>query len=180
MPGKNVSPPPLPQDVLARVLRVAHTDGRLLMIVASVFAFFSAAARDATGTVAGVLAAGVGAMELHGVSVLLRGEPRGLRWLVAGQALLLLVILGYVATRLSLFDAAAVEALLTPDLTAQFEAAGVPPPEIVPMVKVLYQFVYAAVALGSVAYQGGMIWYFLRRRTAVEQALEQGAPVEQA
>lgn len=173
MPGKTVSPPPLPQDVFARVLRVAWTDGRMLLIIAGIFAMFAASMREATGTIAGVLAAGAGALELHGVNLLQRGDARALRWLVLSQVLLFLVICGYVAARLATFDPQVVERFISPEIEAQFLAAGIEREGIVPMMKRFYQIGYGVLLVASLAYQGGMAWYFLRRRGAVRRALGQ-------
>lgn len=173
MPGKTASPPPLPHEVLARVWRLASVDGRMLLVIAAVFALFAAAVRDPTGTIAGVLAAGAGALELHGANRLQLSDPRGVRWLVASQLALLGVVLGYITARLLLLEPALVAELITPEFAAQFAAAGISREEIPGFVLKVARYGYGALAVGSLAYQGGMAWYFFRRRHVIRQALEE-------
>ena len=172
MSGKIVSPPPLPQDVLARVIRVAATDGRLLLVIAGVFALFAASVREGPGTVAGVLAAGAGALELHGAGLLGKGEPRGLRWLIGSQLGLLVVVLAYAVVRLTLLDTVYVEQHITPDMEAQLESAGLTREDLMGTVRLLFQIGYGVLIVGTFCYQGGMAWFFHRRREAVHRALE--------
>jgi hypothetical protein len=172
MSGKTDSPPPLPQEVFDRVVRVAWTDGRILLLIAGVFALFAASIREGPGTIAGVLAAGAGALELHGVNMLQRGDARAIRWLIASQVLLFATICGYVVARWLTFDPAVIERLLSPEIQAQFTAGGIQHAEIVPMIRQVYQIGYGVLILASLAYQGGMAWYFFRRRAAIRQALD--------
>ncbi len=176
MSGKIVSPPPLPQDVLQRVLRLAAADGRLLLTIAGVFALLAAAVREGPGTVAGVLAAGAGALELHGVSILRQGEPRGLRWLVGSQGLLLLVVIAYAVVRLMLLDTDAIAQHITPEIDQKLAAAGMTRDELMATTRLLFQLGYGLLIVGTLCYQGGMMWFFLRRRHAVAQALQAEPP----
>src|SRR5665213_13393 len=108
-------PPLLPIEALRRVVRIARFDGMSVLTVAGAFALASAMLHDEKGTVIGLLIAGGGAIELHGVSLLRHGDHHGTRWLVSSQIILLAVVLGYVALRLSHVDIT----LLKPLLTAQ-------------------------------------------------------------
>jgi len=172
MRGLLIAPPPLPTEVLARVLRLAAVDGRVLLIVAGTFAALSALGGDALGATIGCLAAGAGALELHGVGRLRLGDAGGISWLVRSQLALLAVVLSYVAARLASFDPILMQTLLTPERTESFRAAGLTDDEIMPLVKAVYQMTYGAVALVSLAYQGGMAWYYHSRRETVRAALE--------
>src|SRR5678816_1370684 len=86
-------PPLLPEETLARVLRLARFDGMGALVLGGMFALFAAAARDFPFAAIGLLAAGAGAVELHGAALLRQGDRRGMQWLVASQPYLLLVIL---------------------------------------------------------------------------------------
>lgn len=173
MAGKKDLPPPLPEDVLARVLRLARTDGRMLLIISGAFAVVSAMGQQGLGAVAGCLAAGAGALELHGASLLRQGDARGMGWLVRSQLALMVVIIGYVIARMMTFDPELMRSLITPEMRDQLATVGVPEDQIIPRVKHVYQFMYTVVAVVTVAYQGGMAIYYLRRKAVVEQALTQ-------
>ena len=51
--------------------------------------------------------------------------------------------------------------------------AGIGEEEILPMVKIVYQFMYGIVAFVSLIYQGGLAIYYRRKTPAVEAALEE-------
>ena len=160
--------------MLLRVWRLSSLDGRMLLIIATVFALLAAAAHDAPGAAAGVLAAGAGAMELHGSNRLREGDAEAVRWLIASQLGLLVVVLGYVTVRLTLLRPELIEERITPQIAAQFAAAGVSREAIPELVQQVARWAYGLLALGSCAYQGGMAWYFQRSRRAIRSAL--GSP----
>lgn len=172
MRGLFIAPPPLPAEVLARVLRLATVDGRVLLIVAGIFAVLSALGGDRLGAVVGCLAAGAGAVELHGVGRLRLGDAGGMTWLVRSQLALLAVVFLYVMARLMSFDPVLMQTLLTPERTESFRLAGLTDEEIMPLVETVYRMTYGAVALASLVYQGGMAWYYHSRRETVRTALE--------
>src|SRR5690606_6677631 len=101
MAGKSDNPPPLPQAVYERVMLVSAVEGRITMALASVFALMAAANRDVVGAVAGCIAAGAGAMEIHGGLRLRAFDLRGMDWLVRSQMLLLVTILSYLGLQLN-------------------------------------------------------------------------------
>jgi hypothetical protein len=173
MAGKTDLPPPLPADVLERVLRIAGTDGRMLLIVAGAFALLSAINQQGLGAAAGCLAAGCGALELNGASRLRQGDLRGLAWLVRSQLLLLAVIVGYAIARIQTFDAELMRSLLTDDMVKTFAEAGVGEDQILPMVEAVYGFMYGVVAFVSLIYQGGLALYYRRKAAAVAAALDE-------
>jgi phosphatidylserine synthase len=170
-----MKPPLLPSETLTRVLRIARFDGMGVLVVAGGVALLSAAYRDVTGALVGLFVAAAGAIELHGVALLRAHRVAGIRWLVSSQVYLLTIILLYVAFRMA-----------RPDITwvLQFIAAS-PVADIYEQVAAekgvtlkqylltsFYQF-YICVAVLTVFYQGGMMLYYLRRRNAVEAALQQ-------
>lgn len=170
--GFRPSPPPLPAEVLARVVRLASVDGRMLMILGGLFAALSAVTGDAIGAIAGCLATAAAIVELHGVGRLKIGDPEAIRWLVRSQLILLAVILLYVLARIATFDPVQMRALITPDLVESFRNAGLAEPDIMPVVEGFYRFVYIVVGAVATTYQGGMALYYHRRREPVRIALE--------
>ena len=161
-------PPLLPEETLARVLRLAKLDGTSVLVLGALFAVLAAAGGDARFAIVGLLAAGAGAIELHGAGLLREGEPRGMRWLLASQPFLLLVIYAYCVLRLTHFEMPPIpdrfrEAI---DLTAR--QLGLSTEEYFRMVNRLTAQIVAGFAT---VYQGWMIVYYLRRRDAVARAL---------
>src|SRR5215212_4806798 len=75
-------PPLLSEVTLVRVLRLARFDGMGALVLGGMFALVAAANRDFPFAAIGLLAAGAGAVELHGAALLREGEPRGMRWLL--------------------------------------------------------------------------------------------------
>ena len=166
------APPILPEETLRRVLRIARFDGISVAAIAGVFALLAAAGHDVSGAVIGVIVAGAGASELHGVSLLHAGEPRGMRWLIGSQLYLLTAILGYVMWRLGSPDPRMVDAMraaLTSDQRQLLQQSGVTETEFLQMAM---RLVYFCVGVATLIYQGGMVIYYSRRRAAVVQALE--------
>ena len=171
-------PPLLPAEIVARMQRVAYFDGGSVLVLCGALAIASAWYGDFTGAVVGAIIAGAGAFELHGAGLLKAGEPRGLNWLIASQLYLLAAILGYVGWRLISYDAAAVRHLLEPmlhasDLQAQLAEAGATEADLLSTVRTIYFAGFGLVATGTLFYQGGMVLYYHRRRTAVAAALYQ-------
>jgi hypothetical protein len=163
-------PPLLPSEVLRRVMRVARFDGMSVLAVAGAFALASAMLHDEQGTVIGLLIAGAGAIELHGVSLLRQGDEHGTRWLVSSQCSLLVVILGYVALRLSHVDITLLQPLLTDEQKRVILQRGLTIDEFL---RAVYVMGYGIIAIATVIYQGGMAIYYLLRRTAVAAALRE-------
>ena len=71
-------PPLLPEVILMRVLRLARFDGMGALMLGGMFALVAASARDFPFAAIGLLAAGAGAIELHGAALLKEGQPRGM------------------------------------------------------------------------------------------------------
>jgi hypothetical protein len=167
-----MKPPPLPSEVLRRVLRMAKFDGISVLAVAGAGALISAAMSNVTGSVIGLIVAGAGAIELHGAGMLRVGDGRGMRWLVSSQVYLMTAVMGYVASRLLNPDIGPLHMLVTSELADQIQQAGMTVDQY--LLEVL-RLVYVSFAVVTFVYQGGMIVYYLRRRAAVATALQEEA-----
>ncbi len=161
-------PPLLPDVALARVLRLAKLDGTGALVLGTIFALVAASAGHFPFAAIGLLAAGAGAVELHGAALLRQADPRGMNWLIASQPFLLLVIFVYCAVRLWL-----VEMPPMPEQLQALLAAGAAQwhMSIENYLRVLNRLTYSVLAVASLFFQGGMMLYYLRRRKSVEQAL---------
>lgn len=161
-------PPLLPEETLVRVLRLANLDGLSVLVLASVFALMAGGAQDVPFAVIGLLAAGAGAMELHGVSLLREGEERGMNWLIVSQPFLLLVIWVYCGLRLAHFEMPplpdGMKELATMS-AAQWRLS------VEEYFRILNTLTVAVLAVVALCYQGGMMIYYWRRREPVAQAL---------
>lgn len=166
------TPPLLPEEALARVLRLARFDGLGVLVVSGLFAVLSALVGDRTGAFIGLLIAGAGAIELHGGGLLVHGDIRGMRWLVGSQLLLMVTLLGYCAFRLYNVDLELLRSAVTDDMKKQLKELGW---TIDDFVLLAYNLTWKCLAAVTIVYQGGMALYYLRRRGPVAKALE---PVE--
>ncbi|MES2694018.1 MAG: hypothetical protein V4773_11130 [Verrucomicrobiota bacterium] len=167
-------PPLLPEETLARVLRLARFDGLSVFLLSTLFAVMAAGNGEARFAVIGLLAAGAGALELHGVALLRHGESRGMRWLIASQPFLLAIIYAYCALRLSHVEIPQLPESSQERLKAQLETLQMTQEEFFRMVNRLTAQIVAVVAT---VYQGWLMIYYLRRRRAVAQAVEVPAEV---
>ena len=156
-----------PQERLRRLLRVAKADGLSVLIVAGGFGLLSAAFGDLSGAGVGFVVALAGAIELRGASLLRSGKLVGLRWLVGSQAYLLAVIFAYAAYRLAnLAHDPIARAINRALLTAGAD------PDLLPFEpREIMKATYVVLVAATLLYQGGMILYYIRRRTAVALAL---------
>ncbi len=161
-------PPLLPEETLARVLRLAKLDGTSVLVLGAMFAVMAAAGGEARFAIIGLLAAAAGSIELHGAALLRRGETRGAHWLIASQPFLLAVIYAYCVLRLTHFEMPPIPERFRDALNLSAQQLGMTVEEYFRMVNRLTAQV---VAVAATFYQGWMLWYYLRRRRAVEQAL---------
>lgn len=175
MAGKNAKPPPLPFDIFERVLRVAHFDGRLLVVIAGTFAILAAMSRHAPPTIAGVIAAGWGATEIHGAGRLRHGDPRGLDWMIWSQIGLMLTVFVYAGWMMTHFDALETLNSLPPlareSLEEQFHLAGISLAEIPAYLRHMATVMYSLVALLTFVFQGLMARFYHRARPAVDMVI---------
>ena len=168
-----MKPPLLPSEIIRRVVRVARFDGMSLLGVAGLFALISAASRDVSGAVIGLLVAAAGAIELHGSALLRAGRGNGMRWLVYSQLYLMTTMLTYVAVRISNPDISSIRPIVTAELAGQIQQAGM---SVDQFLLGFLRLVYLSVAGATLLYQGGMTIYYLRRRAAVEAAVQEAEP----
>jgi hypothetical protein len=162
-------PPPLPAEILRRVLRVAKFDGVSVLVIAGACALISASSRDVTDALVGLAVAGAGAIELHGAQMIRQGDERGMRWLVGSQLQILACMLAYAAYRLLSPDIASLHKMVPAEVADQIQQAGMTVDEF--LLEML-RLVYLGVAAASLLYQGGMTVYYLRRRAVVAAALK--------
>jgi hypothetical protein len=162
------APPLLPEETLYRVLRLARFNGLSVLVIAGFFSLVSAASHDVPGAIVGVLVAGAGALELHGVSLLRNGYARGTTWLVWSQLYLLAVVLIYVGMRLSHVDIEPLRQAITEEMRESISVAGLSEEQFLRMIYTTSSVVFAVVTF---FYQGGMALYYQRRRAAITAAL---------
>ncbi|MFT3781114.1 MAG: hypothetical protein QM790_03795 [Nibricoccus sp.] len=175
-------PPPLPQKVLARVLRVSALDGFALVIIAGGFGIISAVSKDWLGAFVSALATGAGVIELLGRRKLKREDSHGAKWLVRAQLSLMSVILLYalyqffrydprptLAEAEKAFKEAQVNAGLAPVTVAQY--FGITPAQLLEMARTTARSVFALVAIATVGFQGGLAYYYHKKSPAISAAL---------
>jgi hypothetical protein len=175
-------PPPLPAAVLARVMRISAIDGRTLVILAGGFGLLSLLMTDWTGALVGGLAAGAGLIELHGRRRLRANDIMGVNWLVRSQAILLTVILSYVAYRYFTYDPqpslqqieqlfASAQRAQGMDPTPLAEMIGMTNEQLLTLAKKSAHSAYLAVGLATLLFQGGLAFYYHRKGPIIARAL---------
>ena len=87
-----MQPPPRPEDVLHRVIKLSRLNGWSVAIFAGVCAVGSLAFGDLLGASVGLLVTFGGALEVRGHRMLKRNDAGGMRWLVRSQLVVLAVI----------------------------------------------------------------------------------------
>ena len=162
-------PPLLPEETLARVLRIAQFDGMTVLLLATFFAIVSAVNGHMPFAVVGLLGAGAGAIELHGAALLRHGDPRGMAWVTASQPFLWLVLVGYCALRLTLVEISPLPSEFQAVLAERAAAEGLSREELLRTINRTTVFLLLPASLLCL---GGMTIFYLRRRRAVRRALE--------
>jgi hypothetical protein len=158
------TPPLLPEETLHRVLRVANFDGLSVLAVSGMLTLAVASNGNFLGAAVGLLVAAAGALELHGVGLLRAGHGRGIRWLIASQPYLLVVVLAYCALQVGTYDPALLHDAVNRGVGAKVldDAA----------LRRIYFTSYAVIAVATIIYQGAMTVYYYNRRHAVVAALD--------
>src|SRR5436190_6507202 len=162
-------PPLLPETVLARVQSIARLNGLSVVLIASIGAVLEASRGLALTAMVGVLAAGAGAMEMHGATLLRHGSKRGMAWAIRAELLLLAVIWIYCGYRLGWPDLAELRETFRASLQipmmqkqwAQAQELGLTEDQYL---NAVYQLTYIALAFAALLYQGGMAIYYSRRK----------------
>jgi hypothetical protein len=165
------TPPPLPSEILTRVIRVAGLDGRIVLWSSGVFALLSAAGHSALGAIIGLAAAGTGAIEVHGASMLAHTDARGINWTIRAQLLLLLTILFYCGACILNFDPALFRD--QPQFKTFITQNSLSVDQGVQLLRDAWVIGYVLVAVVSVIYQGGMAIYYARNRRVILQAMDE-------
>jgi hypothetical protein len=179
-------PPPLPGDILKRVILVASVDGRLLLVTLGALAIMFAMGGNVAGALLCVLAAGTGAMELHGAGLLGGGESRGMDWLVRAQLLLMVLILFFTGWQLTHYDPAFYAAhsdemfeRLPGWYKKMLDDNGMTRTDLPMLLKAGYMMFFTTVGCATVAYQGLLARYYHRRRIPVAIALGEAENLEE-
>jgi len=169
-------PPLLPAHSLRRVLAISRVDGWSVVGVAGLSALLSFWQGRSAMAAAALLVALAGAVELHGRRLLLLRQPQGLGRLIGAQVFLLIIIWLYAWHRWQHFDADALWAelpgFLQAHVTNSLLDAGLDPEfhrQI--LLKLANQLTCAVLALVSLAYQGGLAFWYGRQRARIRQAL---------
>lgn len=152
-------------------MTIAKLDGLSVIMIAGLAAVISAAFGDLFGAVIGSLVCLAGFIELTGVKKLRQKNPGGINNLICSQLFLLLVIWCYVGIRLLTRDDSTTNALLTPERTGQLSQLGVDTHLLAKQLKLLIPLVYIVVALVTLAYQGGLAFFYYRKKASIEAAL---------
>lgn len=170
------APPLLPAHALHRVLAIARVDGWSIVIIAGLSGLVTLIQGHGLVTVTALLVVLAGAGELYGRRRLLRRDSRGLGWMIGAQLVLLVLIWSYAWYRWRYFDPATLWAelpgLVRTALERELLAAGLDPELDRPLLLDLMNTLTCAVlALVSLAYQGGLAFYYLRQQKCVRLAL---------
>ena len=151
---------------------MARFNGTGILVVAGAFALASASTHDVAGTAIGLLIAGAGAMELHGATLVLQGEVRGMNWMIGSQFYLMAVIFFYVGMGLHHIDIALFQryVTLTDEQRLQITQAGL---TVDQFIRGFYVASYVIFGIVTLFYQSAMAFYYRRRRPAVAAALRE-------
>jgi len=166
------SPPLLPATALQRVGKLARFDGLTVLAVAGCFAAVSLAMCDWAGTAICLGAAGAGAAEWHGGMLLKTRRPGCLRWLVGSQLCLLGLVWIYAAWRYTHYDPQFISALVEPFVRERLEEAFLTMDDLAPALEFAHRLTYLLLATLSLAYQGGLAWYYARQQSVLAKLRE--------
>jgi len=155
-------PPLLPATALARAGKLARFDGLTVLVVAGCFAAVSLAMRDWAGAVICLGAVGAGAAEWRGGVLLKTHRAGSVRWLVGSQLSLLGLVWLYAAWRYTHYDPQLISALVEPFVRERLEEAFLTMDDLAPALEFAHRLTYLLLATLSLAYQGGLAWYYAR------------------
>lgn len=179
MAGKNAKPPPLPIETFDRVIRVSRFDGKTLVIIATTFAVLAALGQNAPPAIAGVIAAGLGLLEMNGSDRLQNGDPKGLDHMIMAQLGLLFTVFTYAGWMMTNFDPATFVSHLPPDQLAELEQqlrftleeGGYGEVDLPEVYRGFNTLVYLLVAVVTLIFQGMMVRFYLRSRPAIHKVI---------
>ena len=167
-----------PDQVLRRILKISRLNGWSVVLFAGICTLVTLLLGDVTGIVVGALVTGAGLLEVRGNRLLARRHADGMRWLIRAQLFLLAVILIYASSRIYSLGQELTPANLSPEMRSLLTQSGLEPNEVLPLLRTVISSFYGAVMLTTCLYQGGLAFYYRRRRAIVEQALARAATGE--
>jgi len=161
---------------------VALVHGVSLLVITGFCVLLAAALGDFKSALICLVICGAGVGEVQGARLLKAGESRGMVWLMRSPIYLLTVILVYVGWQLATYDPAEVRRLLesSPEVKSALEENGLAQADVARLMSQAYYLGYAAVAILSFLYLGGMALYYRSRRAIVTAALEVGRVIPNA
>lgn len=177
-------PPSPPQKALQRVRAIARLDSIGIMVLAGLSLLLGLLLLEPMGVAISALAFLAGVMEWRGLGALRRGEGEtGMKRLVRAQLFLLAVILVYCARCILSFDAGFLHDEIIPELNQWLPAllgitfdeflreSGMTVADLVAQARMAFMVFYGAVAVVSIAFQGGLALFYRRRTSLVIAAL---------
>jgi hypothetical protein len=99
-------------------------------------------------------------------------QPRSLRWLVASQLSLLGLVWLYAAWRYTHYDPQLISALVEPFVRERLEEAFLTMDDLAPALEFAHRLTYLLLATLSLAYQGGLAWYYARQQSVLAKLRE--------
>lgn len=156
-------------------MRIAFANGLSIVIIAGGATLFSLLFTDWTGVLVGLLVTSGGAMEMYGRYLIGKGDKKGCQWLMNAQLLLIAVIAYYCGLQLRNFDADELMGHLPQELETSIAQAGIDIDRMKPIFTLMSKVLYGSVIFLTLIYQGGMYFYYRKRRPAVLAAIDQSA-----
>lgn len=169
-----------PDQALTKVLKISRLNGWSVVLIAGFCTAIAAMFGDLLGILVGAMVVASGAMEVHGNHLLRRRDSGGMNWLIRAQLFLIVVIHVYSLSRILSFSGELAEANLSPLILDMVGELGLNLSEFQMLFKKVVQIVYGAVMLSTWIYQGGLAFYYSRRKALVGQALSAPPMVEDA
>lgn len=160
-----------PDQALNKVLKTSRLNGWSVALFAGLCTGIATLLGDHIGFLVGLAVVASGIMEVRGNRLLHRRDSNGMRLLIRAQYLLIAVIHVYAITRILSFSGERLLETLTPAVRESLDAFALDPDELKQFVQTLTWVIYGAVILATWIYQGGLAFYYSRRKGLVEQAL---------
>jgi len=160
-----------PDQALKKVLKTSRLNGWSVALFAGFCTAIASLLGDSIGILVGAMVVASGIMEVHGNRLLRRRDSRGMRWLVRAQLFLIAVIHVYSISRILSFTGELAVENLSPIIRETIGELELNLSEFQTLLRNVVQIVYCAVMLSTWIYQGGLAFYYSRRRALVEQAL---------
>lgn len=170
----------LPKPTLRRVLALSLMDGCCMTIFSGFCTSLSLWLGEWSGAGVGAVVMSCGITTLCSRKRLMRGDARGMVWLLRAQLVVLAIVFLYVMENLLGYDSAEVNQRLL-DLQSNsslggilfslLEQYGISVSALEPILKPLYFAVYLLVMGGTLLFQGGLALFYKTRRGQVTAEL---------